>query len=486
MPFWLALLIFAVVLYVFKWYYDGLPVGTRSIKMLKGYPLVGFAFDVAKYKGDTIETIRTVLQGGDLGGAYVPGGKVIIATTSPELIAHVFRAKEKEGVYVRASVDGSQPPPPGQQLVFGSSMVTTHALRWAPQRAFASPFFHRVRLANYLPVIEERAMKTKQYVATQCTKGPIDVFKLCAEFTLEVLVDIALGVDLRDYISDPHEFGEKLDEAVRISNMRTKMGHLEHLFPFPKDLLDTVAFINKISYAIIDERMKESDDRLKSRADILSGMIVELRKGENVGVTTRQDIRDLVILFFLAGRDTTAILSTMALHLLSKHTDSQQKVREEIKDVGYDSMFNLEMSKRLVYTKKVLNETLRLYPPIPVDALKSEKQGDTLPGGYYVPPKCVFIVAIYHLHRRPDLWPNPDKFDPERFNSTPKPNTFLPFFVGRRRCLGEELAYLEAKALVGTLVSAFSVTPVEGFEPVVQGSTTLEIKNGMVLNFKPL
>jgi len=172
---------------------------------------------------------------------------------------------------------------------------------------------------------------------------------------------------------------------------------------------------------------------------------------------------------YLLSRQTACTL-TFAIYLLSQHPKILAKLRTEILNrVGQDKRPDYDDVKDLKYLRAVINETLRLYPPVPFDIRASTKATlwpSTVPGGkpIYVPANTIIVYSVWAMHRRKDLWgPDADNFDPDRFIDerlgkylTPNPFIFTPFNAGPRICLGQQFAYNEVSFFLIRLLQNFS------------------------------
>jgi cytochrome P450 len=163
-----------------------------------------------------------------------------------------------------------------------------------------------------------------------------------------------------------------------------------------------------------------------------------------------------VLNFLIAGRDTTALLLSWFFYQLADHPDIEARIIAEMDTVlSEEGEVTFDSMKRLVYLQQVIQESLRIYPSVPFNGFTALKD-DVLPGGYFVPKDTYVVYSAYILHRRPDLFPDPLTFDPDRFErKPPKPFEYMAFHGGPRECLGREMAFLEAKIMIVTLLGRF-------------------------------
>jgi cytochrome P450 len=189
---------------------------------------------------------------------------------------------------------------------------------------------------------------------------------------------------------------------------------------------------------------------------------------------TDAGIRDELVLFLLAGHDTTATTLTYALWALGQHPDMQQKVYDEVTQIP-DRELTPDDVPRLEYTTKVLHETLRLCPP--GAAVARVAMQDVEVDGYRVEAGTVILVGIYAMHRDPTLWDQPLEFRPDRFERENSKNRdrwqYLPFGAGPRSCIGDHFAMLEATLALATIVRKTEIHSVTEHFPMIVPFTTV-------------
>ncbi|MBK8134773.1 MAG: cytochrome P450 [Chloroflexi bacterium] len=171
-------------------------------------------------------------------------------------------------------------------------------------------------------------------------------------------------------------------------------------------------------------------------------------------------IRDQLMTMLIAGHDTVTALLGWAFHSVGLHEDVRQRCIDETDSVLGGNVPNVETVTQLRYTEQVVDETLRLYPPA---HLGSRKAAVDLQYGEYLIPKGTRVVySIYLTQRDPKLWPEPERFDPERFAPGSKiaPYTFLPFGGGKRNCIGAYFAQIEARLILARVLQRVTLTPI--------------------------
>jgi cytochrome P450 len=209
----------------------------------------------------------------------------------------------------------------------------------------------------------------------------------------------------------------------------------------------------------------------------LLDLLVEAGEGEE-GFST-VDIRDNLLAFIVAGHETTALTLAWALYLCGLDQGVQERLRAEARAVLKGRAATAQDVPYLPYTRQVIDETLRLYPPAAFLS-RQASEPDLILGAEILPGDTV-TVPIYAIHRHEALWSAPERFDPDRF-ADPKAiarYAYLPFGDGPRICIGASFALQEAVILLATILARFRVTPVAGKTPVPTLLITLRPEGGV-------
>lgn len=204
-------------------------------------------------------------------------------------------------------------------------------------------------------------------------------------------------------------------------------------------------------------------DRSPDRSDMLS-LLIQLNLPDSM-------IRDQLMTMLIAGHDTVTALLGWTFYLLGKHDDVQQRCITEMENVLGDEAPTPESLAQLKYTQQVLDETLRLYPPAHLGSRKAAR--DLEFNGYHIPKNRRVVYSIYLTQRDPIVWPEPDRFDPDRFSPGHRiaPYTFLPFGGGKRNCIGTYFAQIEARAVVARILQRVTLKAVPVKTHIHMGAT---------------
>ena len=229
------------------------------------------------------------------------------------------------------------------------------------------------------------------------------------------------------------------------------------------------------------------DSQVESKKDLLSRYISKIRKEGRLFNLGKSYLRDVCTNFLLAGRDTTSQLLTWLFCELSRNPDKEEKLLREI-DTLKGEMPDFESIKSLKYLKSVINETLRMHPPVPFDP-KVAVEEDVLPSGFKVEKGWLVFYSPFTMGRNEKYWEKPDEFVPERWEEPNKfnggkqinPSQFAVFQLGPRRCLGEKAALLEATIIIILISQKYKLRLKKGHPVQYLSGVTVLAKYGMLM-----
>jgi cytochrome P450 len=260
--------------------------------------------------------------------------------------------------------------------------------------------------------------------------------------------------------------------------MGRKMEHIHSIFT----ALDASIF------KLIESRAADKAGPEKAGPIDLLGRLVAARDLDSGAGLTIQEIRDEVVIIFIAGHATTSIAVTFVWYLLSKHPWAAEKLHQELAAVLGGRPPKYEDLEHLPYTRQVIQEAMRLYPPAP--SLESRKVvADDMVCGRHIPKGAQVGVVPWILHRHRTLWDEPDRFEPDRFspgNSAGRDRfAWLPFGGGPRICIGAALALTEASLILATIAQRFRLGYVEEQQITLKARITLRTRDGIKLTVEP-
>ena len=240
------------------------------------------------------------------------------------------------------------------------------------------------------------------------------------------------------------------------------------------------ATLDRVLYGLIAARQKDGADR----GDLLS-LLLHARDEETGQGMTPEQLRDEVMTMFLAGHETTANVLSWSFALLGESPSVLRALEEEVRGALQGRSPTLEDLPKLGLTRRVIEETMRLYPPVWMIP-RSVEQDDEL-GGYEIKAKSLMLISVYLTHRHPDFWERPLEFDPSRFApEVTRPRfAYVPFGGGPHLCIGNAYAMLEARLVLATVVQRmhFELVPAQKLEP--EPMITLRPRYGVRLRVRP-
>jgi cytochrome P450 len=362
----------------------------------------------------------------------------------PELIKHFLQTNFKN--YIRGTGNLRF------NALFGTGILAVNGSPCKKQRQTARPLFTPHSLSAMHDVFVQRGQKVLEiFKEAQDSDKVIDIQDVFMRYTLDSIAEVGFGYNI-DSLSKPAAFATAFDRSQTIIEENNRNPFLRY-FP-DKEFDENVKMLRDFTLKMINKRRTEGN--LESRTDMLSRFM--LMKDPDTNETLPDEkLTDSLLNFLIAGRDTTAVLLTWTFYALSLNPDICAKLTAEVEQVLGDKPPSYEDLKELKYMRKVLDETLRLYSPVPFDA-RIAVNDDTLPNGQFIPKGTVLIYSSYLLGRMEEYWEEPLKFNPDRWDQPLKhPFQFVPFHAGPQTCLGRPLAYQEATTMAALLLQHFSL-----------------------------
>jgi len=331
------------------------------------------------------------------------------------------------------------------------SLVAANDDLWKHQRTVMSPAFHFDYIKGMVPMFIE---KTEELLS-KLPVGKVEVTHFLYHFTVDVLGLAAFGVDFHSLTEgERSEYYEAYKELVTHSRQlgKSAVNLLKEYLPLPATF--------KL-YAAKDKLVAMTDDLIKKRRE--SGekkYLLDMMLDANPSLSKKQ-LETNTFLFFIAGHETTASALNWAFYLLAKHPDIQERVRDEVDKVLGGKIVEADQLKDLLYLDMFIKEVMRYGTPIPLLASRAANQ-DIYLDNHFLPKGTRVGLAIHAIHHNPEFWPNPDVFDPERFNPAKigkqHPFAFLPFSLGKRVCIGNNFSLMEQKVFLSMLLQRYVVS----------------------------
>lgn len=354
----------------------------------------------------------------------------------------------------------------------GTGLLVSEGDFWKRQRKMMQPAFHTQRINAYA---ETMSAYTQRMLDSWQPGETLDIADEMMKLTLYVVGKTLFDVDMSERsqaIAEALEY--MLDDIITVA---TSIVHLPKWLPTPRRRRRKKT-IQQLTDTILDI-IKERRTNFEDRGDLLS-MLLAARDDDGNAMTDKQ-IRDEALTIVLAGHETTANALTWTLYLLSQHPQIEAALLNEIQTVAGDTPPGLDHLPDLRYTEMVIKEGMRLFPPVWSFARQATE--DVPLDDYRVLTGEIVFIAPYALHRDPRWFPEPERFDPQRFNDTSAEQipryAYVPFAAGPRVCIGNNFAMMEAKIILASIVQRYHLTLKAGYTPVPEPLVTLRPKEGM-------
>jgi len=398
--------------------------------------------------------------------ATIPiGPRKVYLMNEPDMIREVFVTKNDSFTKSRALQMAKR--------VLGEGLLTSEGAFHRRQRRLSQPAFHKQRVAAYADVMAQYA----QRISGQWRDGAqVDMNTEMMRLTLAVVAKTLFDADVEE---EAEEIGEALTDVMELFDRVTHpAGELLNKLPLPSNFRFDKAGrrLDETIYRMIENRRKSGEDR----GDLLS-MLLKAQDEDDGSTMTDKQVRDEAITLFLAGHETTAILLTWMWYALSQHPDVEQKLHAELDQVLAGRLPTYDDMAKLPYTRQVVSETLRLYPP--AYAIGRMAAEDVEIGGYPIPKNDIILICPLLMHRDARFYESPETWNPDRWTPAFQEHlhkfAFIPFGGGPRICIGESFAWMEAMIIMGVLCQKWRASHVDSHEVGFDPKITLRPTGGM-------
>ena len=448
---------------------------TSMIPGPKGKPYFGIATDIIDDFLGTLNELATTY--GDI-VQFKIFGRTFYLIRNPDDVREVLVTKAK------------QFPKGGRDIgimrkMIGNGLVTNvDQSSHKRQRKFAQPAFHHKRIANYA---ETMGQYSAEMVDTWQDGMKLDASDAMYELTMYIVSKTLFDADKAEMAAGADKIAKAIHNLQTIANTDFDLPFLiptwlptkrSRLYNESKHTLDST-----IEAIITKRRASAVDGVVEDKGDLLSMLM--MAQDEDGNHMEDQQLRDEVITLFVAGHETTSNALTWTWYLLSQHPEVVAKLEAELDTVLQGRPPTLADLPQLTYTKQIINESMRLYPP--AHGLNSRQATKGAKIGNTVLPKDGNIFIFPHvLHRNPKYFDRPEQFDPERwtpeFEAQLPKYAYIPFGGGPRVCIGNAFAMMEAQLVIATIAQRFRLhlEPNQTVEP--NPLITLSVKNGLKMS----
>ncbi|KAF5292051.1 hypothetical protein FQR65_LT11317 [Abscondita terminalis] len=354
-----------------------------------------------------------------------------------------------------------------RKFVGGQGLFSAPIPVWKKHRKLIMPTMNKKVLEDFVPVFVEQSGVLVEQLENRVGKGDFNIFGYVSKCILENLCATMMGVSINAQTSDSKfsKWNHKLMEVsyMLMSNIWYHSDFIFRLSSHSDQYYDVINKMNNFVDDIVLQKREEyrvqyNDEEFPKRKSFLN-LLIEL--SENGTDFQNHELRDEVLTFLVGGSDTSATVISYLFIVLGIYPEIQQKLYEEVVDVlGPNRPVEVADLKRFLYMDRLIRETLRMFPPVPF--IGREITDDIKLEECILPAGCSVIINIIGLHQDPFVYPQPLKFDPDRFLKEQvakrHPYSWLPFSGGPRNCVGSKYAYMSMKTVIASVVRKFKIS----------------------------
>jgi len=427
---------------------------------LKGRPILGALSEFRKNPPEFL--LNAARRHGDIVAMRL-GRQRAYAISNPDWIKDVLVTHQTQFIKSRMLERA--------KVLLGEGLLTSEGEFHKRQRRLVQPAFHRERLIGYGSAMVECAAQCRE----QWTAGAtFDVMREMNRLTLAIVAKTLFSADVSAEADDIR--GAMSEVLGLFETVLLPFSEWIEKLPLPsvRRFERARAVLDKIIYRIIAERRASGRDQ----GDLLSMLLLAQEEGARMD---DKQVRDEALTLFLAGHETTANALTWTWYLLSQNPDAERKFHAEIDAALGGRLPTFEDLPRLKYAEQVFSESMRLYPP--AWSVGRRNLSEYQMGQYALPARSVILMSAYVVHRDPRWYPDPLKFDPDRWlpeNVAARPKfSYFPFGGGARVCIGERFAWMEGVLLLATIGQRWKLRLEPGHPVETRALITLRPKFGM-------
>jgi len=407
--------------------YDGLPVIGNTHQLVREQ---GGLFEAAASEGDVVRL--RILGMGDLYQVSHPDLVERILVSDRERFEKASQSQEDLGELI------------------GQGLILSEGELWERQRQRIQPAFYMDRIADYADTI---AAESHDAAGDWQDGAVVDVEDEMKALTLRILVKSIFGADIdyekrgiRETVQNLQEPGQPAKQPV------ARMVPRWVPIPMWRRYREGIDEMEELIETFVAAKRAEAAD---GDNDDLISMLLAATDDDGEGMSEKL-LRDELMTFLFAGHETTATALTFTWYLLSQCPDVEERLVAELDAVLGDRPPEFGDLPDLEYTERVLNEAMRIYPPVPQIPRETTERLEL--GGYTVPAGATVAPSQWTIHRDERFWDDPMAFRPERFaGESDRPEfAYFPFGGGPRRCIGQQFAMVEGKLILATLAQAYS------------------------------
>jgi cytochrome P450 len=439
----------------------------------RGHPILGSVVDIQR---DNVQTFMDAFRRyGDI--VHFRGPLTFNLLIHPDYVKHVLHDNNRN--YQRPTFVSDK-----LKTIVGDGLVANEGDVWLRSRRLAQPAFHRQKISAFATMMTDTTAEMLDTWQRRPAGERFDIKSAMMHLTLTNLAKALFKADWGKHVA-------ALEPAVAVALSQTFTRLTSPIdpqrFPLPgtRTFNKALETLDQLIYPMIAERRRTAST---DESPDLMTLLIQARDEETGDVLNDRQVRDEVTGFFIAGHETVSSALTWTWYLLSMNPEAWYRVVAEVQQVLGDRTPTMDDLPRLEYITMVLNEAMRLYPPIWV--LMRSPQEDDQVGDYDLPAGSTVVLCPYVTHRHPGFWENPEGFDPERFTPERSANrhrmAYFPFAAGPRKCVGESFAMMELQLVVAMVAQRFRLDLVPGQLVFPQPTISLRPRDPLLMVARPV
>lgn len=405
---------------------------------------------------------------GDIFRLNIGFGKSVLFCRDAGLLQHALQKNQKN--YTKSYIQTKD-----LAKYVGKGLLTAEGEHWQRQRKLIQPAFHKSQLLLLLETIQKTILEELKNIETG---KPIDIFPVFNDLAFQTVVKSIFNIDISESDISSLQHATEATQQMLVQELRQPfLVWWFNLSGKTKKHLELTQNSRSILKRLVEERRQSN----KKHDDLLD-MLLSAKYEDGSSMDENQLVDEILILF-AAGHETTSNALTFTCELLARNPEAQVKILEEIQKVKAESEDIMHWIKNANYTKLVVEESMRLYPPAYfIDRVNIEEDNFN---DIVLSKGSNLLFSVYEIHRHPDLWKNPESFLPERFldESIKFSKIYYPFGAGPRMCIGNNFAMYEMILAILSVVEQFEIiekkTPIQ-IKPLITlkpFEAILEFKN---------
>ncbi|CAK1601226.1 unnamed protein product [Parnassius mnemosyne] len=450
---------------------------TRTTRILscipgpRGWPVIGNFLTILISPKDLFIYLRKLYK--------IHGG--IYQIHAPNMRAvNIFDPADVEVILSSHRFNDKDLPYKFMQPWIGDGLLVSKGNKWHQRRKMLTRAFHFNILKKYSLTMIEQAEELLMKIQTEVGGNQTDVVPLISKTALNVVCETSMGTSMNEdkqSVSDKYFHAIHTISQLLMQRLVRVYLYIDAIFAcskIGKIQKKVVKDLHEFTMKIIQERKRyltnnnditnaDGDDEVNGKKGRFS-MLDLLLENEKQGIIDVEGIRDEVDTFMFAGHDTVAMALSFMIMRIANESEIQNFIYEEMLSIFGESQRrpNLEDLSKMKYLECCIKESLRLYPSAPIISRHITEEVEL--SGYKIPSDTLCNIHVYDIHHNEKLYPNPEKFIPERFlsenNTLRHPYAYLPFSAGPRNCIGHKFAMMEMKIIMSSLLRRFRLEPV--------------------------